>query len=490
MGRCQSLYTGEEVLAAIFADSGSECADSDSDWDGDDDENKENEIILESEGFISEDQQTFRPTPSDFQNREGWCKLDSERDVIQPHSFHVDFDKVPGIRDGVVFDEDNPIDYFYKFFPKSIFECMAEETNHYASQYFDSTVDLPPHSRYLKWQETSTEEMKSFVALEIAMGLCEKPSLQSYWDEWWLTQTSNFKNVMSCNRFHLLRSFLHFNDNSRHVPKGQYGYDILFKVRPIIDLVKDTYLEVYQPRMNLAIDETMRKFKGRLSFRQYMPNKPNKWGIKIWSLCDAVNGFNLRWNIYCGKQAEQSENLGLGFSVVNELLHGLNNCGYRVFMDNFFSSPKLFAHLKDLDIGACGTIRCCRKGLPPDVTAVKLKKGEKPVFWSKHDMVLTTWQDTACVTALSTCHDSSVVDKQVKLKVGEGFRTLKKPALVDDYNMNMNGVDRFDQYCSYYNFPHKSQKWYQVVYHFIKEAALVMPIYCIMSGSLKWKWIK
>jgi hypothetical protein len=37
----------------------------------------------------------------------------------------------------------------------------------------------------------------------------------------------------------------------------------------------------------------------------------------------------------------------------------------------------------------------------------------------------------------------------------------------------MGGVDLFDQMSGSYSYPHKVQKWYQAIYHFMKEAALV-----------------
>ena len=40
----------------------------------------------------------------------------------------------------------------------------------------------------------------------------------------------------------------------------------------------------------VSIDEGMVKYKGRLGFKQYMPMKPVKRGIKIWVLADATNG--------------------------------------------------------------------------------------------------------------------------------------------------------------------------------------------------------
>lgn len=67
------------------------------------------------------------------------------------------------------------------------------------------------------------------------------------------------------------------------ISKGSPGYDPLYKIRPLIDLVAKTYLEHYEPDEALSIDESMIKFKGRLSFQQYLPSKPSsKWGIKVW----------------------------------------------------------------------------------------------------------------------------------------------------------------------------------------------------------------
>ena len=38
-----------------------------------------------------------------------------------------------------------------------------------------------------------------------------------------------------------------------------------------------------------SVDEAMIPFKGRLAFKQYMKDKPTKWGIKVFVLADATN---------------------------------------------------------------------------------------------------------------------------------------------------------------------------------------------------------
>ena len=101
----------------------------------------------------------------------------------------------------------------------------------------------------------------------------------------------------------------------------------------------------YTPTENLSIDESMIGFKGRLAFLQYMPKKPQKWGIKAWVLADAANGYVWNWKLYTGKEDNvPASNLGLADQVVLDLLddNQLRNKGYHIFMDNFYSSPDLF----------------------------------------------------------------------------------------------------------------------------------------------------
>ena len=40
-----------------------------------------------------------------------------------------------------------------------------------------------------------------------------------------------------------------------------------------------------------CVDEGMVKFKGRLFFKQYMPKKPVKYGIKLWMAAHSKTGY-------------------------------------------------------------------------------------------------------------------------------------------------------------------------------------------------------
>lgn len=45
-------------------------------------------------------------------------------------------------------------------------------------------------------------------------------------------------------------------------------------------------------------------FKGRLSFRQYMPAKPTKYGIKVWMAANSSNSYVLNFSVYLGKEVD------------------------------------------------------------------------------------------------------------------------------------------------------------------------------------------
>ena len=96
---------------------------------------------------------------------------------------------------------------------------------------------------------------------------------------------------MSSRRFELLLKLLHLNDSRKQPAGGEPGHDKLYKVRPLLDAVVKNFQSNYTPIEKLLIDESMIGFKWRLAFLQYMPKKPQKWGMKAWVLADAANGY-------------------------------------------------------------------------------------------------------------------------------------------------------------------------------------------------------
>ena len=89
---------------------------------------------------------------------------------------------------------------------------------------------------------------------------------------------------MSRDCFLLMLKFLHLTNNEDQVARGQPGHDKLFKIRKFMEGLVEKFKSVYKLHNEISIDGSMISYKGRLSFLQFMPKKPVKWGMKTWVL--------------------------------------------------------------------------------------------------------------------------------------------------------------------------------------------------------------
>ena len=96
---------------------------------------------------------------------------------------------------------------------------------------------------------------------------------------------------MSRNEFENIFSFLHCCNNQDYATKGTPGYDPKKKLGITYEKLLENFEKVWTPRKNLSIDEGTVPFKGRVHFKCYNPNKPDKYGIKTFKLCDSSNSY-------------------------------------------------------------------------------------------------------------------------------------------------------------------------------------------------------
>ena len=136
------------------------------------------------------------------------------------------------------------------------------------------------------------------------MGINYLPSLNDYWSRDPRLRYAPVADRISRDRFREVSRYLHFVDNDTLVPHGEEGHDSLGKVRPVIDYLSRKFAEVYQPHHDIAVDEAMIKFQGRLSLKQDMPLKPTKRGIKVWVAADSTNRYFSRFEVYTGKKGQ------------------------------------------------------------------------------------------------------------------------------------------------------------------------------------------
>lgn len=58
-----------------------------------------------------------------------------------------------------------------------------------------------------------------------------------------------------------------------------------YKLKLLFDKLVQRFQEVYKPGKEVVIDESMVPFRGRTYFRQYIPGKRHKYGLKLYKLC-------------------------------------------------------------------------------------------------------------------------------------------------------------------------------------------------------------
>lgn len=193
-----------------------------------------------------------------------------------------------------------PVDFAQLFLSDEILQKLVDETNLFADQFISSN-DLPPRSRVREWKPCTLVDMKKFLALIIAMSVDSKHRIEDYWSTRWPFVTSSFSGIMKRDRFTLLLRFFHLNDGTKYIARGRPGYDALYKIRPLMEHLQKHFKGAYTPGREVAVDESMIGFKGRLWFIQYMPKKPTKWGMKAYVLADSRSGYTYSWRLYAGE---------------------------------------------------------------------------------------------------------------------------------------------------------------------------------------------
>ncbi|GFO29850.1 PiggyBac transposable element-derived protein 4-like [Plakobranchus ocellatus] len=96
----------------------------------------------------------------------------------------------------------------------------------------------------------------------------------------------------------------------------------------------------FSPGKNIAICEDVVSWKGPLAFQTFNPDKPDKFGIKVFKLCDSNTPYCCELDFHTGKR--QSSPRGATFDVVEGLIDPYFDCSRTFYFDNYYTSPILF----------------------------------------------------------------------------------------------------------------------------------------------------
>ncbi|CAH2085795.1 unnamed protein product [Euphydryas editha] len=301
--------------------------------------------------------------------------------------------------------------------------------------------------------ETTKEEMKALFGLLFISGLV-RSGRQSTIDLWSTDGTGMdiFRDTMSRNRFGFLLNNLRFDSTATRSERIQT--DRLAPIRNIFVLFIKKCQDAYIPHENLTIDEELVAFRGRCSFRQYIPSKPAKYGIKIYSLVDSKTFYTLNMEIYCGKQHENSPFAvsNKPYDLVDRLVQCVSQSSRNVTMDNFFTSYETTENLlKNHKLTVVGTLRANKTCIPP--VFKKNREVNSSMFGFQKDITIVSYvpRPRKMVYLMSSLHHDKEIDSATGSK--------QKPAVITFYNHTKSGVDMVDKLSRTYDVSRNSKRW-------------------------------
>ena len=85
--------------------------------------------------------------------------------------------------------------------------------------------------------------------------------------------TPFYGTMMNRDRYLHILCYLHFTDNRNESDRTDENFDRLWKIRDLFEIMTSTFSKFYNSSENLAVDEVIVSFKGRVIFKQYIPKK-------------------------------------------------------------------------------------------------------------------------------------------------------------------------------------------------------------------------
>ncbi|KAF2366344.1 PiggyBac transposable element-derived protein [Trinorchestia longiramus] len=356
---------------------------------------------------------------------------------------------VPTFKETVVTADVNrsssEFDIFMKLFPRSLFLQIA----HYTFMRIDILNKAKPKA---KISYTCADEIMVVLGCALVMTYNKVPSMKMYWSTDISLGNEQIKTAISRDRFEILFSKLYFTN-----PEKPENASNIYYIEEVLSCLKHTFMACRSESSFQSIDESMTKFKGRSSLRQYMPMKPVKRGIKTWVRSDAKTGYVYDANIYHVKDNELVERT-LGERVVGKLSETIREPDVSLCFDRFFTSVNLIA---TLPYAAVGTCMRNRKTLPTFES--KHERGNSEFYLCEEGLSACCWKDTKDVIVVSNCHGAVETEIGRKMKDGK-IKQFTCPEAIMFYNKYMGGVDSTDRMVTLYELDRKSKKWWIKVF--------------------------
>ncbi|XP_026011711.1 piggyBac transposable element-derived protein 4-like [Astatotilapia calliptera] len=325
-----------------------------------DDEEEEEDVLADDYNDDDEEDKDYEEEEEEEEEEE--LELEEEDDDLDPPGRGPTEEAVAAARDEA--------SAFMAYFPPEIEDSVIAMTNLEAGRRRPA-ID--------GWKPMGRVEFRAYLGLLVLAGVYRSrgEACESLWDA--ESGRSVFRATMPLKTFRAYSSALRFDDReTRRAGRGEGEgegdscYDKLAPIRAVWDEWCARLPAMYRPGPEVTVDERLVPFRGRCPFRQYMPSKPARYGIKIWVACDARSSYAWKMQVYTGKPDKRGPpEKHLATRVVVDLTEGLTP-GRNVTCDNFFTSRELADRLyRERGHTVLGTLRSNRPEIPRELRCVK-----------------------------------------------------------------------------------------------------------------------
>ncbi|CAJ1051903.1 piggyBac transposable element-derived protein 4-like [Xyrichtys novacula] len=323
---------------------------------------------------------------------------------------------------------------FDLFFTPAVIDLVVEHTNRHGGR------------TQKDWKKLDSCEFRAFLGLLIFAGIFRSKgeTIRSLWDG--THGRAIFRATMSRNRFHQILRAVRFDDEKKR--RAQDKKNKLAPIRSLWEMWRQRLPLLFSPGSEITIDEQMVPFKGKCKFKQFIPKKTTKYGLKIWMAADVSTSY--AWKVSIDTvESEEGRELDLARQVVLDFLEDIT--GITVTCDNFFTSYQLGQELLKKKITMVGKIRNNKPELPPQLLRV-----------DDRDVLSSVFAFTKNTTAVSHVPKKGknlllISTKHRQPEVEEGAK--KKPTIVMDYNHCKGAVDTLDQLVHNFSCQRRSKRW-------------------------------
>jgi hypothetical protein len=410
------------------------------------------------------------------------------------------------------FTRSDPLSIWRKFITEEDILFITNSTNKNAAQVRkQQRLTRPPgvrHKQKRPWKKLTTAEVGGYFGALFLLGTQGAASLVDNWKTSEDSPLYPIREYISLNRFQQISRYLKVNAPGK-ANDSLKDCEFWYKVDPLVSSFRSNCKANLKPGTIFAIDEQLRRNRGRWKHALQISSKADSKGVKIYSLCQGYYCYDFLFaskvaavpearkftpHDSTAKPFSTSESVVLTLATQLQEQHKGEKLSLTLACDNFFTTHKLFSELRYRGIAAYGTAKS-GSGMPVQQILLRECTDKATDYGLLCNSVFNgvnhvTFVDQKAVHMMTTTHD--VKNEEFawrdartrrnacleRSREKAGRTELPYPQLSHDYNQGMNSCDVASQVWSYYSVARYShwRNWWPMLW-LILDASIANVLY-------------